>query len=475
MKPFKNKQSRQITLPLYKLLIILFVTVLLTAVVSYASYKFGLYFGNDQQKELNKIEEAYKQINNDYYKDVDDDKLTQGAIDGMIKSLDDPYSEYISAKDTTSYNEEISGDFVGIGAEMEMHDGYVRITSPMKDSPAEKAGVKSLDVITKVDHESIKNKSLNEIVNKVRGKKGTTVTLTIKREGKEPFDVKIKRDKIHLTSVDYTKKKDTGVIAISKFQNKTTKELQSALKQAKKDKVKHVVLDLRNNPGGLLDEVVTSVNLFVDKNKPVIYLETKGDKPQAVETENDKMSGIGDMDYTVLVNKGSASAAEIFAGALQDYKIADVLGTTTFGKGIGQVHKEFSDSSILKYTNMRWLTPNKSYIHKKGIQPDKTIKAPKYEEIEIIDPSKTYQEGDQSKEIKSIKIGLNALGYNINNENDQFDAQLTSQVKSFQSEHDLTANGIFTDDTTKKFIELLRKKIRSEDKQLDEAIQYMHK
>ncbi|MCQ9304304.1 S41 family peptidase [Mammaliicoccus sciuri] len=475
MKPFKKKQSRQITLPLYKLLIILFVTVLLTAVVSYASYKFGLYFGNDQQKELNKIQEAYKQINNDYYKDVDDDKLTQGAIDGMIKSLDDPYSEYISAKDTTSYNEEISGDFVGIGAEMEMHDGYVRITSPMKDSPAEKAGVKSLDVITKVDHESIKNKSLYEIVNKVRGKKGTTVTLTIKREGKEPFDVKIKRDKIHLTSVDYTKKKDTGVIAISKFQNKTTKELQSALKQAKKDKVKHVVLDLRNNPGGLLDEVVTSVNLFVDKNKPVIYLETKGDKPQAVETENDKMSGIGDMDYTVLVNKGSASAAEIFAGALQDYKIADVLGTTTFGKGIGQVHKEFSDSSILKYTNMRWLTPNKSYIHKKGIQPDKTIKAPKYEEIEIIDPSKTYQEGDQSKEIKSIKIGLNAIGYNINNENDQFDAQLTSQVKSFQSEHDLTANGIFTDDTTKKFIELLRKKIRSEDKQLDEAIQYMHK
>ncbi|MBF9298686.1 S41 family peptidase [Mammaliicoccus sciuri] len=475
MKPFKKKQSRQITLPLYKLFIILFVTVLLTAVVSFASYKFGLYFGNDQQKELNKIEEAYKQINNDYYKDVDDDKLTQGAIDGMIKSLDDPYSEYISAKDTTSYNEEISGDFVGIGAEMEMHDGYVRITSPMKDSPAEKAGVKSLDVITKVDDESIKNKSLNEIVKKVRGTKGTTVTLTIKREGKEPFDVKIKRDKIHLTSVDYTKKKDTGVIAISKFQNKTTKELQSALKQAKKDKVKHVVLDLRNNPGGLLDEVVTSVNLFVDKNKPVIYLETKGDKPQAVETENDKMSGIDDMDYTVLVNKGSASAAEIFAGALQDYKIADVLGTTTFGKGIGQVHKEFSDSSILKYTNMRWLTPNKSYIHKKGIQPDKTIKAPKYEEIEIIDPSKTYQEGDQSKEIKSIKIGLNALGYNINNENDQFDAQLTSQVKSFQSDHDLTANGIFTDDTTKKFIELLRKKIRSEDKQLDEAIQYMHK
>ncbi|MDT3994083.1 S41 family peptidase, partial [Mammaliicoccus fleurettii] len=194
-----------------------------------------------------------------------------------------------------------------------------------------------------------------------------------------------------------------------------------------------------------------------------------------VETENKKMSGIDDMDYSVLVNKGSASAAEIFAGALQDYKIADVLGTTTFGKGIGQVHKEFNDSSILKYTNMRWLTPNKSYIHKKGIKPDKKISAPKYEEIEIIDPSKTYQKNDNSKEIKSIKIGLEALGYNISNENGKFDNELESNVKAFQNDHKLESNGIFTDDTTKKFIELLRKKIRSEDKQLDEAIQYIHK
>nr|WP_263313299.1 S41 family peptidase [Mammaliicoccus sp. Marseille-Q6498] len=475
MSLFKNKKSRQITMPLYKLLLILFVTVLLTSVVTFASYKFGLYFGNDQQKSLNKIEEAYKQINNDYYKDVDDDKLTQGAIDGMVKSLDDPYSEYISSKDTTTYNEEISGDFVGIGAEMEVHNGYVRITSPMKDSPAEKAGIKPLDVVTKVNNKSIKNKSLNEIVSKVRGKKGTTVTLTIQREGKEPFDVKIKRDKIHVKSVFYTKKKDTAVIEISKFQNKTTKELKDAIKQAQKDKVKHVVLDLRNNPGGLLDEVVTSVNLFVAKDKPVIYLETKGDKPQAVNTENDKMSGIDDMKYSVLVNKGSASAAEIFAGALQDYKIADVLGTTTFGKGIGQVHKEFKDSSILKYTNMRWLTPNKSYIHKKGIKPDKEINAPKYEGIEVIDPSKTYQLGNKSKEVKSIKIGLSALGYNSSNENETFDKDLEDNVKAFQSDNKLEANGIFTDNTTKKFINLLRKKIQKEDTQLDETIKYIHK
>ncbi|MGO1758672.1 MAG: S41 family peptidase, partial [Mammaliicoccus vitulinus] len=192
-------------------------------------------------------------------------------------------------------------------------------------------------------------------------------------------------------------------------------------------------------------------------------------------TENDKMAGIDDMDYSVLVNKGSASAAEIFAGALQDYKIADVLGTTTFGKGIGQVHKEFNDSSILKYTNMRWLTPNKSYIHKKGIKPDKTISAPKYEGIEIIDPTKSYELGDKSKEIKSIKIGLDALGYNTSNENETFDAQLENNVKAFQSEHKLEPNGVFTDETTKKFIELLREKIRAEDKQLDEAIDYIHK
>ncbi|WP_323702372.1 S41 family peptidase [Mammaliicoccus sp. Dog046] len=474
MNPFKNMKKKQVTMPLYKLLMLIFVIVLLTSVVTFASYKFGLYFGNDQQKNLNKIEAAYKEIDNDYYKDVNKDKLTEGAIKGMVQSLKDPYSEYISSKDTTTYNEEISGDFVGIGAEMEAHKGYVRITSPMKQSPAEKAGVKPLDVITHVDHQSIKNQSFNKIVSKVRGKKGTTVTLTIKREGKEPFDIKIKRDKIHVTSVDYTKKNDTGIIAISKFQNETTKELKSALKQAQKDKVKHVVLDLRNNPGGLLDEVVTSVNLFVDKGKPVIYLETKGDKPQAVDTENNKLSGINDMKYSVLVNKGSASAAEIFAGALQDYKIADVLGTTTFGKGIGQVHKEFNDNSLLKYTNMRWLTPNKSYIHKKGIKPDKTISAPKYEGIEILDPEKTYQINDQSKEVSSIKIGLKALGYNIKNENDVFDEDLKQAVMSFQSDYHINSNGTFSGKTTEKFIELLRKKILKEDKQLDQAIKYIH-
>ncbi|GGI42178.1 S41 family peptidase [Mammaliicoccus stepanovicii] len=474
MKKFNNKYPKQVTMPLYKLLLLIFVTVLLTSVVTFASYKFGLNFGNDQQKSLNKIEEAYKQIDGDYYKDVDDQKLTEGAINGMIKSLDDPYSEYISSKDTTSYNEEISGDFVGIGAEMEVHDKYVRITSPMKDSPAEKAGIQPLDVITKVDNESIKDKSLKEIVNKVRGKKGTTVKLTIKRDNREPFDVKIKRDKIHLTSVNYSKKEDTAVISISKFQGKTTDELEDALKKAKKDQVNHVVLDLRNNPGGLLDEVVSSVNLFVDKNKPVIYLETKGDKPQAVETEHKKMPGLDKMNFSVLVNKGSASASEIFAGALQDYKIADVLGTTTFGKGIGQVHKEFKDSSILKYTNMRWLTPNKSYIHKKGIKPNKEIKAPEYEEIEIINPHKTYQLNDKSKEIKSIKIGLKALGYNINNKNESFDQNLETAVKSFQTDNKLQSNGIFTDKTTKKFIDLLRKKIQKEDLQLDHAIKYVH-
>ncbi len=474
MKLSNDKNDKQITMPLYKLLILLFITVFLTSVVTFASYKLGLNYGNDKQKNINKIEKVYEQIEGDYYKDVDEDKLTKGAIDGMVKSLNDPYSEYISAEDTESYNQEISGDFVGIGAEMESHNNYARITSPMKDSPAEKAGIKSLDVITKVNNKSIKNKSLNEIVNQVRGKKGTTVTLTIKREGKEPFDVEIKRDKIHVTSVDYKKKDDTGIISISKFQEKTTEELKSAIKKAKKDNVKHVVLDLRNNPGGLLDEVITSVNLFVDKGKPVIYLETKGDKPEAVKTEKDKMSGIDDMDYSVLVNKGSASASEIFAGALQDYKIADVVGTTTFGKGIGQSHQSFDDSSILKYTNMRWLTPNKSYIHKKGIKPNKEIKAPKYEEIEIISPKKSFQNGDKAKEVKSIKIGLDALGYNVSNENENYDSELESAVKNFQQDHNLNDDGIFTDKTTEKFIDLMRNKIQKEDIQLDDTIKYIH-
>lgn len=475
MKLFNRKPSKQITMRLHNLLLLILLTVVLTSIVTFSSYKLGLYFWGDNQDDLNKIEKAYNQLQTEYYKDIDDEKLTQGAIDGMIKSLDDPYSEYIPSKDTTTYNEEISGDFVGIGAEMEVYKSYVRITSPMKDSPAEKAGIKPLDVVTKVDNQSIKNQSLNKIVEKVRGKKGTTVTLTIQRDNQKPFNVKIKRDKIHVTSVDYQKKGDTAVIEISKFQNETTKELKNALKQAKNDKVKNVVFDLRNNPGGLLEEVVNSVNLFVDKNKPVIYLETKDDKPQAVKTENNKMKGLEDMNFSVLVNKGSASASEIFAGALQDYNIAEILGTTTFGKGIGQVHQEFNDTSILKYTNMKWLTPNKSYIHEKGIKPDKTIKAPRYESIEVINPSEKYQLGDETKEIKSIKIGMAALGYNIDGEDEVFNQNLKDEIESFQKDENLEINGIFTGKTTEKFIELIRDKIQKEDSQLEKTIKYTEK
>ncbi|HEH7939054.1 TPA: PDZ domain-containing protein, partial [Staphylococcus aureus] len=213
-----------------------------------------------------------------------------------------------------------------------------------------RAGIRPKDVITKVNGKSIKGKALDEVVKDVRGKENTEVTLTVQR-GSEEKDVKIKREKIHVKSVEYKKKGKVGVITINKFQNDTSGELKDAVLKAHKDGLKKIVLDLRNNPGGLLDEAVKMANIFIDKGKTVVKLE-KGKDTEAIQTSNDSLKEAKDMDISILVNEGSASASEVFTGALKDYNKAKVYGSKTFGKGVVQTTREFKDGSLLKYTEM---------------------------------------------------------------------------------------------------------------------------
>ncbi|MEB8173224.1 S41 family peptidase [Staphylococcus equorum] len=457
-------------------ILLIIVTVIITALIAVfatigvSNWKSGL--NSDQRTEMQKVQEVYKTLNDEYYKETDSEKLSEAAINGMVKELDDPYSDYMTKKETKSFNEDVSGDFVGIGAEMQKKGNKIEITSPMKDSPAEKAGIQPKDVVTKVDGKSIKGQPLEAIVKKVRGKKGTNVTLTIERAN-QAHDITIKRDKIHVKSVEYEKQNDIGVFTINKFQDSTAGELKSAIIKAHKNGVRKIVLDLRNNPGGLLDEAIKMANIFIDKGETVVQLQ-KGDHEEEITASNDALKEAKDMEVSILVNKGSASASEVFTGAMKDYDKAKVYGSKTFGKGVVQTTNEFDDGSLLKFTNMKWLTPNSHYIHGKGIKPDVKISEPEYQTLNVIPNDKTYELGDSDKNVKTMKLGLSALGHKVNNNSNEFDNALQTAIESFQKENNLEVHGTFDKKTNEKFTQALVNKANKEDTVLQKLLKKLN-
>lgn len=463
-----KKPKRYISFRTFILSILL--TFVLTVLVIAGGFFYYNHSSQNQKVTANaqKLSDVYELIANDYYKKQDKDQLLDHAIKGMTKSLNDPYTEYLSQDETKSFQEDVSGDFVGIGAEMQQKGKQIIITSPMKDSPAEKAGIKPKDELLAINGHSTKNKALNAIISEIRGKKGTEVKLTIKR-GNDTRDITVKRDKIHVKSVEYKKHGHTGVFKINKFQEGTAGELKSAIQQSQKEGVTQVLLDLRNNPGGLLDEAVKMANIFLDKGETVVKLE-KGNQKDAVKTANQPLDHIKDMKISILLNEGSASASEVFSGALHDHHIAKIYGTKSFGKGIVQTTREFKDGSLLKFTEMKWLTPDGHYIHGKGIKPDVPVKGADYENIKPIPTDKTYQQGDHDKNIRSIKIGIKALGYSIDTVDESYDAQLSTAIKAFQQKNHIEANGMFNEETNRLFTEKLVEKATSEDPMIEQTL-----
>ncbi|ADH90706.1 carboxyl-terminal protease [Ancylobacter novellus DSM 506] len=328
---------------------------------------------SDTYRQLNLFGDVFERVRADYVEKPDDGKLVEAAINGMLSSLD-PHSTYMDAKDFRDMQVQTRGQFGGLGIEVTMEDGLVKVVAPIDDTPAAKAGVQAGDLIAKLDGEEVKGMTLNQAVDKMRGAVSTPIKLTIIRKGADkPLELTLTRDIINIKSVRArVESDDIGYIRITSFSEQTGEGLKKAIadltKQIGEDKLKGFIIDLRNNPGGLLDQAIDVSDAFLDRGEIV---STRGRNPEETERRNARPGDLAtNKPVIVLVNGGSASASEIVAGALQDHKRATILGSLSFGKGSVQTVIPVSGNAAIKLTTARYYTPSGRSIQAKGIQPD---------------------------------------------------------------------------------------------------------
>ena len=351
-------------------------------------------------EELRAFTDVFARIKNDYVDPVDDKKLITEAINGMLTGLD-PHSSYLDADAFKDLQVGTQGEFGGLGIEVGMEDGFVKVVSPIEDTPAFKAGVKTGDLIIKLDETPVKGMTLNDAVKRMRGKPGTAIKLTISRKGVDrPIVLTLTRAVIKIRSVKSTMlDSGYGYVRVTQFQEHTGELLVEALNKLYKENqapLKGLILDLRNDPGGLLNGAVAVTAAFVKPDSLVVYTEGRTEdakmrltasrehylRPMQTDYLKNLPAGVKDVPMVVLVNSGSASASEIVAGALQDHKRAVVMGTRTFGKGSVQTILPIGNGTAIKLTTARYYTPNGRSIQAKGIEPDIVVEDPSMPEAD---------------------------------------------------------------------------------------------
>lgn len=432
-----------------------------------------------EAESLKKIYEVYGLIKENYLEEVDAQKLVDGAINGMINSLDDPYSVYMDPKSAEQFTESIHSSFQGIGAEVTMEGGKVTIVSPFKGSPAEKAGLRPNDQIVSVNGEPLDGLDLYQAVLKIRGPKGTEAKLEVIRPGlRDHLTVIVVRDEIPLETV-YSETiqrngKTFGKIEVTQFSTNTGVRFKEELEKFEKAGVDGLLIDLRGNPGGLLNVVVEMGHLLVPDKGVILQVEDTGGKREVM---NSTLTNRKPYPITVLIDKGSASASEILAGALKEngYKL---VGQPSFGKGTVQNSMELGDKSQVKMTIAKWLTPSGEWIHKTGIAPDIPIEQPKYFQAAPINLDAGSLKYDQNGEaIKNLQVILEGLGFPPGRADGYFDEKTVTAVKAFQKLNELPMTGEVDEKTAMLLQEQLVKKMKdpAHDMQLQAAIQVLDK
>lgn len=346
---------------------------------------------DDTYRQLKLFGEVFERVRADYVEEVTDEKLIESAIRGMLADLD-PHSSYLDADSFRDMQVQTRGEFGGLGIEVTMEGGLVKVVSPIDDTPAFRAGIEAGDFITHLDGEPVLGLTLSDAVEKMRGPVNTSLTLTVRRGDQEPFEVTVTRDVVKVQSVRSRVEGEVGYIRVTSFTEQTSPGIESAIagiRQELGDRLIGFVLDLRNNPGGLLDEAITVSDDFLDRGEIVSTRGRHDDDSQRWNaTDGDLADG---MPIVILINGGSASASEIVAGALQDHRRAIVMGTRSFGKGSVQTIVPLSGHGAMRLTTARYYTPSGRSIQAEGIEPDIVVHRAK---VEILDTGPQRREAD---------------------------------------------------------------------------------
>ncbi len=335
----------------------------------------GMLLGESEIKEAVNLDlfwETWALVDKEFYDEeaLDKEVMTYGAIKGMVSSIGDDYTAFMDPEETRQFDDNLEGLLEGIGAQLSMEDSKLTIVTPLKDSPAEKAGLLPNDVIYKIGDKFAAEYDLYDAIMAIRGEEGTTVTLTILRQDvEEPFEVSIVRDSIDLNSVTVEKMDgDIAYLSVNQFNNKTLDEFNKAISELILTPPKGLIIDLRYNGGGYLDSAVELLSFLLPKESVAVKIRYRGGKEETQYTNgNPKLTNV---PLVILVNEGSASASEIMAGAIQDHERGIVVGTKTFGKGTVQAVENFDDGSSMRITIAQWLTPDGKNVNKTGLTPD---------------------------------------------------------------------------------------------------------
>lgn len=402
--------------------------------------------------EFTKIATAYQLISKEYFKDVDKGKLLEGAIQGMVSTLEDPYSVYMDKETANQFTQSLESSFEGIGAEVRMTNGRVTIVSPFKGSPAEKAGLKPNDQIVSIDGKSIEGLDLYEAVLKIRGEKGTVVELEVMRPGVDnTLKLEVTRDTIPIETVYSSMEKkgghNIGIIEITSFSEDTAKDFTKQLADLEDKGMDGLIIDVRGNPGGYLKSVEDILRLFITDEKPMVQVENRDGKKERVFTTLEKAK-----PYPIvgLIDGGSASASEILAGALKEAGGYPLVGVKSFGKGTVQTTMDMKDGSNIKLTVAKWLTPDGNWIHEKGIKPTHEVKQPDFFNVHPLSVDKPLKYDMTSDQVKNAQMMLKGLGFEPGRTDGYFGKNTETAVEAFQDHFKLPKTGVIDKNTAAK-------------------------